>query len=77
MSEKNISECLQCQFPKVQGKCCEGHGYGILASTGSWKQLDSKRREKKNLLAQFRAFKSLTGFLHYGQNQSQNDVGNM
>lgn len=46
MFEKNISECLQYQFQRVQGKCCEEHGYGILVSTGSWKQLEKKKGKK-------------------------------
>lgn len=69
MSEKNISECLQCQFQKGRGKCCEERGYGILASTGSWKQLESMSQEKEKgggerLLAQFMPIKKAHTHLH-------------
>lgn len=47
MSEKSTSEYWQCQFQRGQDKCCEGHDYGILASIGSWKQLDFVLHERR------------------------------
>lgn len=46
MSEKSISEYLQCQSQRAQGKCCAEPGCGILEGNGFWKQLH--KRQKKN-----------------------------
>lgn len=46
MSEKSISEYLQCQFQRAQGKCCGGPGCDIPEGIGFWKQLH--KRQKTN-----------------------------
>lgn len=46
MSEKSISEYLQCQFQRAQGKCCAERGCGTPEGNGFWKQLHKRQKNK-------------------------------
>lgn len=50
MSEKSISEYLQCQFQRAQGKCCGERGCGIPEGNGFWKQLHKRQKNQTQKL---------------------------